>query len=194
MTRIQELLAARGCRISYSSPHRWVRRRNWQRRQGGTVRDGRGRAQRGGGAGLRPSGPGPRPGDGPPPHGVGADRGAGPLQAQLRLAHLQPEAGGRHRGLGGGLGLLRRHPQVPGHRQLPRRGGGRRRAAPQPHPGLPGILPAPGVHSRPRPGETPQGQAQGGARAVQYVRERFFKGGDFDGLAHPQGRSGTLVP
>ena len=38
MTRIQELLAARGCRISYSSLHRWIRRRNWQRRQGGTVR------------------------------------------------------------------------------------------------------------------------------------------------------------
>ena len=38
MTRIQELLAARGCRISYSSPHRWIRRRNWQRRQSGTVR------------------------------------------------------------------------------------------------------------------------------------------------------------
>ena len=38
MTRIQELLAARGCRISYSSLHRWVRRRNWQRRQSGTVR------------------------------------------------------------------------------------------------------------------------------------------------------------
>ena len=38
MTRIQELLAARGCRISYSSPHRWIRRCNWQRRQSGTVR------------------------------------------------------------------------------------------------------------------------------------------------------------
>ena len=38
MTRIQELLAARGCRISYSSLHRWIRRRNWQRRESGTVR------------------------------------------------------------------------------------------------------------------------------------------------------------
>ena len=37
LTRIQELLAARGCRISYSSLHRWIRRRNW-RRQSGTVR------------------------------------------------------------------------------------------------------------------------------------------------------------
>ena len=37
LTRIQELLAARGCRISYSSRHRWIRRRNW-RRQSGTVR------------------------------------------------------------------------------------------------------------------------------------------------------------
>ena len=39
-TRIQELLAERGCRISYSSLYRWLRRRNWQRRQAGTVRMG----------------------------------------------------------------------------------------------------------------------------------------------------------
>ena len=56
------------------------------------------------GAGLRPSGSDPRPGDGPSPHGVGPDRGAGLLQAQLRLAHLQPETGRRHRRTGGGLG------------------------------------------------------------------------------------------
>ena len=32
-TRIQELLAERGCRISYSSLHRWLNRRHWQRRR-----------------------------------------------------------------------------------------------------------------------------------------------------------------
>ena len=32
-TRIQELLAERGCRISYSSRHRWLSRRHWQRRR-----------------------------------------------------------------------------------------------------------------------------------------------------------------
>ena len=31
-------------------------------------------------------------------------------------------------------------------------------------------------------------------RGVQYVRERFFKGRDFDGPGSAQGRSGTLVP
>ena len=114
--------------------------------------DGGHRPRRGGGAGLRPAGPGPGPGDGPPPDGVGADRGAGLLQAQLRLAHLQPEAGGRHRRLGGSLGLLRRRPQVSGHRQLPRRGGGGRRAALQAHPGLPGILHSTGASSPTPPG------------------------------------------
>ena len=37
-TRIQELLAERGCRISYSSLHRWLSRRHWQRRSARTVR------------------------------------------------------------------------------------------------------------------------------------------------------------
>ena len=32
------MLAERGCRISYSSLHRWLSRRNWQRRQARTVR------------------------------------------------------------------------------------------------------------------------------------------------------------
>ena len=39
-TRIQELLSERGCRISYSSLYRWLRRRNWQGRQASTVRMG----------------------------------------------------------------------------------------------------------------------------------------------------------
>ncbi len=37
-TRIQELLAQRGCRISYSALYRWLSRRHWQRRQARTVR------------------------------------------------------------------------------------------------------------------------------------------------------------
>ena len=37
-TRIRELLAQRGCRISYSALYRWLSRRDWQRRQTGTVR------------------------------------------------------------------------------------------------------------------------------------------------------------
>ena len=39
-TRIHELLAQQGCRISYSELYRWVIRRNWQGRQTGTVRMG----------------------------------------------------------------------------------------------------------------------------------------------------------
>ena len=67
------------------------------------------RPWRGGGTGLRPPGLHPGPGDRPPLRGVGPDRGAGSLQAQLRVAHLQPEAGRGHCRPGGGLGLLRRH-------------------------------------------------------------------------------------
>ena len=39
-TRIQELLAERHCRVSYSSLYRWISRRHWRRRQVGTVRMG----------------------------------------------------------------------------------------------------------------------------------------------------------
>ena len=38
MTRIQELLAARGCRVSYPSLQRFMARRGWQRRDSKTVR------------------------------------------------------------------------------------------------------------------------------------------------------------
>ena len=38
LTRIQELLAARGCQVAYSSLHRFVARRNWRGRSRGTVR------------------------------------------------------------------------------------------------------------------------------------------------------------
>ena len=40
MTRIQELLAERDCRVSYTSLHRFVARRHWQRRRANTVRMG----------------------------------------------------------------------------------------------------------------------------------------------------------
>ena len=47
-----------------------------------------------------------------------------PFAALLRLAHAAAAAGGRHRGTGGGLGVFRWDAQIPGRRQLPRRGGG----------------------------------------------------------------------
>ena len=40
MTRIRELLEDRGCRVSYSSLHRFVVRRNWRGRSRSTVRMG----------------------------------------------------------------------------------------------------------------------------------------------------------
>ena len=38
MTRVQELLAERGCEVSYSSLRRFIQRRGWRRRQPVTVR------------------------------------------------------------------------------------------------------------------------------------------------------------
>ena len=38
VTRVQELLAERGCPVSYASLHRFVARRNWRGRSRGTVR------------------------------------------------------------------------------------------------------------------------------------------------------------
>ena len=38
LTQIQELLAARGCQVAYSSLHRFVARRNWRGRSRSTVR------------------------------------------------------------------------------------------------------------------------------------------------------------
>ena len=40
VTRIQELLAGRGCRVSYTSLRRFIQRRGWQRRSPATVRMG----------------------------------------------------------------------------------------------------------------------------------------------------------
>ena len=146
--------------------------------------DGGESARRGGRDGLRAPGVHPRPTEWPPSHGVGPDCGTGLLQAQLRLAHTQPETAGGDRRPGSGLGVLRRRPQVPGHRQLPRRGGGCRRAL---HPRLTrgfleysqhrGFITDPARVRHPK--DKPHVE-----RGVQYVRERFFKGGEFRDLAH----------
>ena len=40
VTRIHELLAGRGCRVSYTSLRRFIQRRGWQRRSPATVRMG----------------------------------------------------------------------------------------------------------------------------------------------------------
>ena len=66
VTRIHELLAGRGCRVSYTSLRRFLQRRGWQRRSPATVRMGESALRRGGGDGLRSSGFDRGPGDGSP--------------------------------------------------------------------------------------------------------------------------------
>ena len=122
----------------------------------------------------------------------GAYGSAGPLQAQLRLTHLQSKAGGGGRGTGSGLGVLRRHPQIPGHRQFPRCGGGCRRAAFRAlqgfldysqHRGL--ITNAARVrHPKDKP------HVEWG---VQYVRDHIFKGNNVASLQDMRDESGPLV-
>ena len=162
VTRIHELLAGRGCRVSYTSLRRFIQRRGWQRRSPATVRMGE-------------SAP-----------GEVAEMDFG------RLGLIEDPATGRRRVVwaliivltysrhsfvwptfsqklvdviegGGCLGLLRGRSQVPGDRQLPR-GSGWCRSAPSPsHARLPGVLPAPGLHLRPGAGAPSPGQAPRGA-------------------------------
>ena len=93
VTRIQELLAQRGCAVSYTSLRRFLQRRNWRRRSPQNGRDGAKRPWGSGRAGLRPPGLHRGPGYRTQAGGVGPAGGAGLLQAQLPVAHLQPEPG-----------------------------------------------------------------------------------------------------
>ena len=93
VTRIRELLDQRGCQVSYTSLRRFLQRRNWRGRSDRTVR-------------MEQSGPGEVAELDFGRLGVIQDRetgrrctvwalisGTGLLQAQLPVAHLQPEAG-----------------------------------------------------------------------------------------------------
>ena len=119
LTRVQELLSARGCAVSYASLQRFVQRRNWRRRNSATVRMEDSTPGEVVELDFGPPGPDPRSRYRPPPCRVGPDPGAGLFAALFRLAHFQPEAGGRDRRSGVGLVFLRRHPQVNGAGQFP---------------------------------------------------------------------------
>ena len=201
LTRIQELLAARGCQVAYSSLHRFVARRNWRGRSRSTVR-------------MEDTAP-----------GEVAELDFG------RLGLIQDPETGRRRtawalivvlaysrhsfvwptfsqsledviqGLAEGGPSSAASPGTWSSTTSPPQSRGGRRAAPQAHPGLPGILPAPGRHHRPRPGETPQGQAPRGARrpvragAILQGRQLRQSGGDAIGCqAVVPGRSRIAGP
>ena len=67
VTRIQELLGERGCRVSYTSLRRFIQRRNWRGRNPPDCAHGGESPRSGCGAGLREDGLHPRPGQWPPP-------------------------------------------------------------------------------------------------------------------------------
>ena len=125
MTRIQELLAQRGRQASYTSLRCFLQRRHWRRRSLRTVR-------------MEQSAPGEVAEVDFGRLGYIMDQESGRrctvwallvVLAYSRHSFLWPTCSQKLEeviaGLEGGLGLLRRQPQIPGHRQLPRRGGGR---------------------------------------------------------------------
>ena len=184
VTRVQELLAERGCRVSYASLHRFVARRNWRRRNPGTVRMAESAPGRGGGAGLRPAGPGSGPGDGPPPHTVWA---LIVVLAHCRHSFVWPTFSQKLEDVIAGLevawsffGGIPRYLVMDNFAAV--------------------VAGADALHPRftrsflecsqhrgficelvmvRHPKDKPRVE-----RSVQYVRERFFKGGNFSGLAH----------
>ena len=193
VTRVQELLAERGCEVSYSSLRRFIQRRGWRQRQPVTVRmedgpPGEVAELDFGRLGLI-SGPRERAAA----HGVGADRGLALLAALLRLAHHQPDAARGGRGPGGGLGVLRGRAPLPRHRQLPGRRGRGRRAAPALHAGLPRVRPPARLHHRPRTRAPAPRQAPG--RAQRPVRARApLQGRAVPGPRRAARRRPALVP
>ena len=193
LTRIQELLAEQGCRVSYTSLRRFIQRRNWQSRSRTTVR-------------MEQSAP-----------GEVAELDFG------RLGYIEDAETGRRRtvwalivvlaysrhcfvwptfnqkledvvdGLEAAWAFFGGIPQLSRHRQLPRRGRGRRRSASPAHPRFPGVFTAPRLHRRSGPRASPQGQAQGGAKRP--IRAgALLQGRQLQQLLPPEGGSGTLAP
>ena len=160
LTRIEELLSERDCRVSYASLLRFVDRRNWRRRSRVTVR-------------MEDTAPGEvaevdfgRLGLIHDPD-TGRRRTVWALIVVLgysRHCFLWPTHGQKLEDVIAGLesawGLLRRHSQVPGDRQLSAGGGDSGCTASLLHQGIPGILPAPRLHHRRSKGTPSQGQAQ----------------------------------
>ena len=193
VTRVQELLAERGCEVSYSTLRRFIARRGWGRRQPVTVRMEDGPPGEVAELDFGRLGLIPDPESGRRRHGLGADRGLALLAALLRLADHEPAAGRGSRGSGGGLGVLRGRAPLPRHRQLPGRRGRGRRAAPALHAGLPGVRPPARLHHRPRARAPAPRQAA--RRAQRPVRARaLLQGRPVPGPRRDALRRPALVP
>ena len=183
LTRIQELLAARGCTVSYTSLRRFIVKRNWGQRSVYTVWMADTPPGELAEADFGRLGIDHRPGDGPAPRGVGADHRAVLLTPLFRLGYLHSEAGGRDRRPGGSVGVLRWRAQESGHRQFPGRGVGPDPLHPRLTRGLlehsqhPDFVADPTLtrHARDKPNVE---------RSMSSVGERLFKGGDFHNLTH----------
>ena len=191
LTRIRELLAARGCQVAYSSLHRFVARCNWRGRSRSTVR-------------MVDTVPGEvaeldfgRLGLVPDPE-TGRRRTAWPLivvLAHSRHSFVWPTFSQKLEDVIAGLeaawaffGGIPRYLVID---NFPAEVAGADACTPG-SPGASWNTHNTGVHHRPRPGETPQGQAPWGARRP--VREgALLQGRGVQGPDPPQGRSGPLV-
>ena len=193
MTRIQELLAERGCCVSYNSLRRFILRRNWLRRNPRTVRMGKS------------------------PPGEVAEMDFGRLGyirdpesgrrrtvwaltvvlAYFRHSFLWPIHSQRLRevvaGLEGAWGFFGGIPKYLVVDNFPAAVAGADTLHPSPHPWLPGVLPAPGLHHRSGTGALSQRQApRGEGHPVR--KGALLQGRGVQGPGPPQGRGGPVVP
>ena len=177
VTRIHELLAARDAVRVCGAVHPSAGLAETKRHDGA---DGGERTRRGGGDGLRSSAD-RGPGDRSPPCGMGADHRPDLLAAQLRLAD-QPEACGRDRGVGGAWAFFEGVPNYLVIDNFPAAVAGVDPLHPRLTRGFLEYSQHRGFISDPARVRHPRDKPRV-ERGVPYVRERFFKGGEFTGLS-----------
>ena len=182
VTRIHELLAARGCEVSLrvcGAVHPSAGLAETKRHDGA---DGGERTRRGGGDGLRSSGPDRGPGDGSPPCGMGADHRPDLLAAQLRLPTFSQKLVDVIEGLEAAWAFFEGVPNYLVIDNFPAAVAGVDPLHPRLTRGFLEYSQHRGFISDPARVRHPRDKPRV-ERGVPYVRERFFKGGEFTGLS-----------
>ena len=195
LTRILELLLERGCEVSYTSPRRFIQRRNWRRRNAVTVR-------------MEDTAPGEVVEVDFGCLGLIHDPGTGRRRTvwvlvlvlgYSRHCFVWPTFSQKLEDVIDGLespwSFFGGVPKYMVIDNFPAALAGADALHPRLHPGLPGILPAPRLHRRRGAGSVIPRTRPRWKGAMPYARERFFKGGEFSGPDRCQGaRRPALVP